>query len=120
MSEESRFKPGDVVTLESGGPEMTVLSEEAGRVFCHWFEGTPGRSGHFPADALSRRIIRDPARGLEVTVFDHGGGLLFFRHSPHDGSALNQMPPAGQLPRLLEALELATETVRSVLRSRVP
>lgn len=40
MTEE--FKPGDVVMLKSGGPEMTVTGIEAGegsRVMTVWYRG---------------------------------------------------------------------------------
>jgi uncharacterized protein YodC (DUF2158 family) len=32
-------RPGDVVQLRSGGPPMTVKSEEYDDVTCEWFEG---------------------------------------------------------------------------------
>jgi uncharacterized protein YodC (DUF2158 family) len=32
------FKPGDVVTLKSGGPQMAVEGyDPAGKVICHYF-----------------------------------------------------------------------------------
>lgn len=36
----SKFNKGDVVSLKSGGPQMTiqVFSEESGQVNCHWFD----------------------------------------------------------------------------------
>lgn len=40
----TKFKPGDVVRLKSGGPAMTVtaIGEHMGetKAFCEWFEGT--------------------------------------------------------------------------------
>ena len=33
------FKKGAVVRLNSGGPQMTALSdEESGKIFCQWFD----------------------------------------------------------------------------------
>ena len=32
------FEPGDVVQLKSGGPKMTVLSEEDGTTCCNWYD----------------------------------------------------------------------------------
>ncbi len=31
------LKPGDLVRLKSGGPKMTVMKIESGRVLCEWF-----------------------------------------------------------------------------------
>lgn len=50
------FKPGDVVTLKSGGPDMTVtrVEHEAGQtlVFCAWFTGNKSEAGYWPAESL--------------------------------------------------------------------
>ena len=32
------FKPGDIVILKSGGPFMTVISTDNGKVKCTWFD----------------------------------------------------------------------------------
>jgi len=52
------FKPGDVVTLKSGGPKMTVaqvgnaaMSGEP-TVWCVWFDGVKKLEETFPPDAL--------------------------------------------------------------------
>jgi uncharacterized protein YodC (DUF2158 family) len=37
MTEE--FKPGDVVMLKSGGPEMTVTGVKDGKVGAVWYRG---------------------------------------------------------------------------------
>lgn len=60
------YKPGDIVTLRSGGPPMTVVAvardgkEEAdgspGRPMllqCRWFSGTELRAAPFPAESLA-------------------------------------------------------------------
>lgn len=39
MASEKTFKPGDVVRLKSGGPNMTVSFEEDDSVACQWFSG---------------------------------------------------------------------------------
>ena len=48
------FKRGDVVVLKSGGPRMTVDSEqENGELWCVWFDGKNNRSGEsFHPDLL--------------------------------------------------------------------
>jgi uncharacterized protein YodC (DUF2158 family) len=54
MSDE--IKTGDVVTLKSGGPEMTVngfSSDHSNMVECVWFDGNVLREGAFYADALT-------------------------------------------------------------------
>lgn len=57
------IKPGDVVKLKSGGPEMTVVGyglmmsgapPDKENVQCFWFEGTAQKSGHFPVLALKK------------------------------------------------------------------
>jgi uncharacterized protein YodC (DUF2158 family) len=34
---ETQFKPGDTVTLRSGGPRMTIATVDAKGAFCEWF-----------------------------------------------------------------------------------
>jgi uncharacterized protein YodC (DUF2158 family) len=52
------FKPGDLVKLKSGGPQMTVEKighvnrEEA--VFCTWFEKTELKRSQFAPAALNK------------------------------------------------------------------
>lgn len=37
------FKPGDVVVLKSGGPDMTISSiDEGQKASCYWFNGVDG------------------------------------------------------------------------------
>lgn len=33
------FKPGEVVRLKSGGPEMTVAAADKNSRMCYWFAG---------------------------------------------------------------------------------
>ena len=47
-----QFKPGDVVTLKSGGPPMTVTKREGGRVWCEWFDGKATQGRYFDEIAL--------------------------------------------------------------------
>ena len=35
--EQSKFQPGEVVRLTSGGPEMTIVEITANLVKCRWF-----------------------------------------------------------------------------------
>jgi uncharacterized protein YodC (DUF2158 family) len=48
------FKIGDIVVLKSGGPKMTVISDEDTyhRVYCAWFAGAKSERAHYPLDAL--------------------------------------------------------------------
>lgn len=47
-----QFKSGDVVTLKSGGPDMTVTDTSMGQIACVWFDGKKQVYGSFPAEAL--------------------------------------------------------------------
>jgi uncharacterized protein YodC (DUF2158 family) len=52
---DSGFKVGDVVTLRSGGPKMTVHEVNPRgrpRIACVWFEAGYKRADEFPADTL--------------------------------------------------------------------
>lgn len=51
-----RLGPGDVVSLKSGGPPMTIGDERPEGLLCVWFshDGAPGQ-GVFPLNALERR-----------------------------------------------------------------
>lgn len=60
MADEKKIEAGDVVTLKSGGPTMTVCrivtddEDEAVSAYCSWFtEGHP-YDGEFPLVALKR------------------------------------------------------------------
>jgi uncharacterized protein YodC (DUF2158 family) len=47
-----QFKPGDVVMLKSGGPQMTVTEVDGDRTFCQWFdEKRAAQAQCFPAIA---------------------------------------------------------------------
>ena len=34
---DNQFKPGDVVSLRSGGPRMTIANVNGQGAFCEWF-----------------------------------------------------------------------------------
>ncbi|MFW6002653.1 MAG: DUF2158 domain-containing protein [archaeon] len=40
MSDSKDFKFGDVVVLNSGGPDMNVIRENGNFCTCEWFDGT--------------------------------------------------------------------------------
>ncbi|MBH8569366.1 DUF2158 domain-containing protein [Microvirga sp. STS02] len=43
MAEESKFAPGDIVRVKSGGPVMTVVNHvEDGRYYCTWWQPKRG------------------------------------------------------------------------------
>ena len=50
---KSGFQVGDVVTLKSGGPDMTVQSTEGDHVWCQWFGGRKLERGRFPIASLT-------------------------------------------------------------------
>jgi uncharacterized protein YodC (DUF2158 family) len=54
------IKVGDIVYLNSGGPDMTVEKTYHGaggeeRATCQWFEGTKLQSGTFSVSALKKK-----------------------------------------------------------------
>ena len=58
MSENTEFKPGDVVVLKSGGPSMTIDKidifnyESVQSALCVWFDGKKKCSELFKLTAL--------------------------------------------------------------------
>jgi uncharacterized protein YodC (DUF2158 family) len=54
----SMFKPGDVVTLKSGGPKMTVAwcEDQNGtpQAYCEWFEGSKKMGSTFAPTSLEQ------------------------------------------------------------------
>ncbi len=54
----SKFKVGDVVQLASGGPKMTLTSDDGakgGQVCCHWFTRDEElKTADLPEEALVR------------------------------------------------------------------
>ncbi|HEX3560888.1 MAG TPA: DUF2158 domain-containing protein [Pyrinomonadaceae bacterium] len=50
-----QIKVGDVVQLKSGGPQMTVVSDEGNNYFfCQWFIGGKLDHNSFPSSALRK------------------------------------------------------------------
>jgi uncharacterized protein YodC (DUF2158 family) len=47
-----QFKPGDTVTLKSGGPHMTITKIDGGRAWCEWFDGKAPQGRYFDMVAL--------------------------------------------------------------------
>ncbi|ELU4011425.1 YodC family protein [Vibrio vulnificus] len=59
MNEDNMYEVGKIVTLKSGGPTMTIKSEERdyhenwkGTYECQWFAGKKLERGVFPHDSL--------------------------------------------------------------------
>ncbi len=52
----AKFKVGDIVQINSGGPKMTVRSTPSagngGNYDCQWFAGKKLESGRFPESSL--------------------------------------------------------------------
>ena len=48
------LKPGDIVMLKSGGPDMTVADDggSAGYLNCMWFDATGPQEQEFPVVGL--------------------------------------------------------------------
>jgi uncharacterized protein YodC (DUF2158 family) len=53
MSNQHKFKTGDLVQLKSGGPIMTVVDTGYADLVCSWFAGKKHEKGSFPAAALN-------------------------------------------------------------------
>jgi uncharacterized protein YodC (DUF2158 family) len=53
------FKEGDVVTLKSGGPKMTVFKIDSVDVWCEWFDGNEHKRDYFTNSVL--KIYEQPA-----------------------------------------------------------
>jgi uncharacterized protein YodC (DUF2158 family) len=55
---EDKLKPGDVVELQSGGPEMTIDSRLQAAVSytfkCYWFENSKLLEGSFSEPSLKK------------------------------------------------------------------
>ena len=53
----AKFKPGDIVRLKSGGPDMTVErvhdTREGASYFCSWFAGAKDNHKGFQEAALT-------------------------------------------------------------------
>ncbi|MEA3044371.1 MAG: putative small protein [Sphingomonadales bacterium] len=62
------FSLGDVVSLRSGGPSMTVVGVEQSAneaiIQTNWFDGTQFLSGSFPPGALEKDDSLGPDGGL--------------------------------------------------------
>lgn len=60
-----QFKPGDVVQLASGGPNMTVGTLQGNppvlRCKCYWFVGGELKDAEIPAEALVKAPPTDAA-----------------------------------------------------------
>lgn len=50
----TEFKEGDIVTLKSGGPKMTVefTENDSKLVYCTWFDGTEKKEDSFFPDSI--------------------------------------------------------------------
>jgi uncharacterized protein YodC (DUF2158 family) len=48
----AELKPGDVVELKSGGPDMTVARIRGNEVDCDWFIDGKAFRGTYPKEAL--------------------------------------------------------------------
>ena len=55
------FEVGDVVTLRSGGPWMTVAQLNGSEIGCVWFDGSGEslRREYFPAECL-KKVVDEP------------------------------------------------------------
>lgn len=66
MPAASKFKIGDIVTLKSGGPRMTVTSFEqsSGKVSCTWFgqHDTKPVTDFFQQETLDRAVEGIPTQ----------------------------------------------------------
>ncbi|WP_179405581.1 YodC family protein [Burkholderia guangdongensis] len=60
----TRFRIGDVVTLKSGGPRMTVIFagvfDDADELVCQWFD----ERGHFRQETFHRDVLAPQPRAI--------------------------------------------------------
>jgi uncharacterized protein YodC (DUF2158 family) len=63
---------GQVVTLQSGGPSMTVQSVDGAKAQCVWFEGTRLKAEQFDAVLLRKPLSVEVPEDLYVTVDNFG------------------------------------------------
>lgn len=49
---DTQFKPGEVVRLKSGGPDMTISAEDRHLRFCVWFD-----RNKFMGELISIRVL---------------------------------------------------------------
>lgn len=58
------FKPGDIVRLKSGGPDMTVTEPSYDQTdwVCKWFGGKKLEHGQFPPEALEH-VTKENVQG---------------------------------------------------------
>jgi uncharacterized protein YodC (DUF2158 family) len=73
-----KCKPGQLVMLKSGGPEMTVESVGENGVVCIWFDGKRRARDTFPPEVLKRKT----SKPTKITFTMPGGRKL-----PGDPSA---------------------------------
>lgn len=61
MKNQMEIKPGDIVTLKSGGPKMTVeafYKPDTTKFDCAWFKGAEKISGTFSVVALVKASVK--------------------------------------------------------------
>lgn len=60
---DEQFKPGDVVQLKSGGPQMTIsfYQNDLGSYVCQWFVKTKLEEGIFSPEAIRKVEDKDDA-----------------------------------------------------------
>ncbi|MGU7779108.1 YodC family protein [Burkholderia sp. PU8-34] len=64
----TRFRVGDVVTLKTGGPRMTVtyagpvVFDEADWLICQWFDD----SGHFRQEMFHHEVVVPEPRAISA------------------------------------------------------
>lgn len=59
------FNVGDIVYLKSGGPAMTVISDDGKQTTVQWFNGSAPQSTAFPDATL---VTDDPAPVLQQAL----------------------------------------------------
>ena len=61
---DTKFKPGEIVQLKSGGPKMTVKDSaptDTNVIFCQWFAGSKLEAGVFRSESLQQAPV-DPGK----------------------------------------------------------
>jgi uncharacterized protein YodC (DUF2158 family) len=69
------FKVGDVVVLNSGGPEMTVEALSGDRVVCCWFNNGKNERAQFALAMLKAPAAKAAPRGPKFRLATTRKGL---------------------------------------------
>ena len=89
----TKFTTGDVVTLKSGSPDMTIVSASDHGLTCIWFIGKRRFRETFPPEALQkRRKTLGTPPNVRISFIEAGTKRVVSTHKLRDGKL---DPPVG-------------------------